>query len=64
LKSHVNEDGKVVTKCLEKEQAKQLFMFHAFGNANHVPTKDFKDICTKIIKTCGPLNLKVLGFLV
>jgi hypothetical protein len=38
-------------------------MFHAFGNANHVPTKDFKDICMKIIKACGglPLSLKVLG---
>ncbi|CAM6037548.1 unnamed protein product [Sphagnum compactum] len=63
LKSHVSEDGKVVMKSLEEEQARELFMFHAFGNSNHVPTKDFKDICTKIIKTCGglPLSLKVLG---
>jgi hypothetical protein len=38
-------------------------MFHAFGNANHVPTKDFKDICMKIIEGCEglPLSLKVLG---
>ncbi len=65
LKSHVNEDGKVVMKCLEKEQSRELFMLHAFGNANHVPTKDLKDICTKIIKACGglPLSLKILGFL-
>ncbi|KAH9556507.1 hypothetical protein CY35_07G031900, partial [Sphagnum magellanicum] len=55
LKSHVNEDGKVVMKSLTKKQARELFMFHAFGNANHVPTKDFKDICTKIIKACGGL---------
>jgi energy-coupling factor transporter ATP-binding protein EcfA2 len=63
LKSHVSEDGKVVMKSLEEEQARELFMFHAFGNAYHVPTKDFKDICMKIIKTCGglPLSLKVLG---
>ncbi|CAM6038560.1 unnamed protein product [Sphagnum compactum] len=63
LKPHVSEDGKVVMKSLEKEQARELFMFHAFGNANHVPTKDFKDICMKIIKACGglPLSLKVLG---
>jgi hypothetical protein len=63
LKSHVSEDGKVVMKFLEEEQARELFMFHAFGNANHVLTKDFKDICMKIIKTCGglPLSLKVLG---
>jgi hypothetical protein len=64
LKPHVNEDGKFVMKFLEEEQARELFMFHAFGNANHVPTKDFKDICMKIIKACGklPLSLKVLGF--
>jgi hypothetical protein len=63
LKSHVNEDGKMVMKSLEKKQARELFMFHAFGNANHVPTKDFKDICMKIIKACEglPLSLKVLG---
>ncbi|CAM6041043.1 unnamed protein product, partial [Sphagnum compactum] len=63
LKSHVSEDGKMVMKSLEEEEAKKLFMFHAFGNANHVPTKDFKDICMKIIKACGglPLSLKVLG---
>ncbi len=63
LKSHVSEDGKVVMKSLEEEQASKLFMFHAFGNANHVPTKDFKDICMNIIEACGglPLSLKVLG---
>jgi hypothetical protein len=63
LKSHVREDGKVVMKSLEEEQARELFMFHAFGNANHVPTKDFKNICMKIIEACGglPLSLKVLG---
>ncbi|CAK9881018.1 unnamed protein product [Sphagnum jensenii] len=63
LKSHVREDGKMVMKSLEEKQATELFMFHAFGNANHVPTKDLKDICMKIIKACGglPLSLKVLG---
>ncbi|CAK9882025.1 unnamed protein product [Sphagnum jensenii] len=63
LKSHVNEDGKVVMNFLEEKQARELFMFHAFGNGNHVPTKDFNDICMKIIKACGglPLSLKVLG---
>ncbi len=63
LKSHVSEDGKIIMKSLKERQARELFMFHAFGNANHVPTKDFKDICMKIIKACGglPLNLKVLG---
>ncbi len=63
LKSHVSEDGKVVMKPLKEEQAKELFMFHAFSNANHVLTNDFIYICMKIIKTCGglPLSLKVLG---
>jgi len=63
LKSHVSEDGKMIMKSLKEEQARELFMFHVFGNANHVPTKDFKDICKKIIKACGglPLSLKVLG---
>ncbi|KAH8935927.1 hypothetical protein BDL97_17G056700 [Sphagnum fallax] len=63
LKSHVNEDGKVVMKFLENKPARELFMFHAFDNANHVPTKDFQDICMKIIETCEglPLSLKVFG---
>jgi hypothetical protein len=63
LKSHVSEDGKVVMKSLEEEQAKELFMFHAFSNANHAPTKKFNDICMKSIKACGglPLSLKILG---
>jgi nucleoside-triphosphatase THEP1 len=63
LKSHVSEDGKMIMKSLKEEQARELFMFHAFGNANHVPTKDFEDICMKIIKACEglPLSLKVLG---
>jgi hypothetical protein len=63
LKSHVSENGKVVMKPLEEKQARELFMFHAFHNANHVPTKDFNDTCMKIIKACGglPLSLKVLG---
>jgi hypothetical protein len=64
LKFHVNENGKVVMKSLEEKQARELFMFHAFSNANHDPTKNFKDICMKIIKACGglPLSLKVLGY--
>ncbi len=63
LKSHVSEDGKVVMKPLEEKQAKELFMFNALGNGNHVLTNDFNDICMKIIKACGglPLSLKVLG---
>jgi energy-coupling factor transporter ATP-binding protein EcfA2 len=63
LKSHVSENGKMIMKSLEEKEVRELFMFHAFGNANHVPTKYFKDICIKIIKACGglPLSLKILG---
>jgi len=51
-------------KSLEEEQARALFMFHAFDNANPVPTKNLKNICMKIINACGglPLSLKVLSF--
>ncbi len=49
-------------KSLEKKQARELFMFHAFGNENHVATKDFEDTSMEIIKACGglPLSLEVL----
>jgi hypothetical protein len=53
----------MVMKSLEEKDARKLFMFHAFSDANHVPNKDFKDVCIKIIKACKgfPLSLKVLG---
>ncbi len=62
LKSHVSEDGKMIMKSLKEKPTRELFMFHAFGNANHVLY--FKDIFMKIIKACGglPLSLKILGF--
>jgi hypothetical protein len=63
LKSHVSEDGKVVMKSLKEKEARELFMFHALGNKNHVPTKDFNNIRMKIIKACGGflLSFKLLG---
>jgi len=62
LKNHVKESAKVDMALLEEEQARELFMFHAFKNANHV-TNDFKNISMEIIKACGglPLSLEVLG---
>ncbi len=47
---------------LEEEQARELFMFHAFKHANHV-TNDIKNISMEIIKACEglPLSLEVLG---
>jgi energy-coupling factor transporter ATP-binding protein EcfA2 len=62
LKNHVNESAKVDMELLEEEQARELFMFHAFKHANHV-TIDFKNISMEIIKACGglPLSLEILG---
>jgi hypothetical protein len=48
---------------LEDEQARELFMFHAFKYANCV-TNDFENIYMEIIKTCRslPLSIEILGF--
>jgi hypothetical protein len=43
---------------LEEEQARELFMFHAFKHANHV-TNDFKVIYVGIIKVCKGLSLSL-----
>jgi hypothetical protein len=62
LKCHVKESAKMDMALLEEEQAKELFMFHAFKHANHV-TNDIEKICMEIIKACEglPLSLEVLG---
>jgi energy-coupling factor transporter ATP-binding protein EcfA2 len=62
LKYHVKESSKMDMTLLEEEQARELFMFHAFKYANHV-TNDIKNISMEIIKACGglPLSLEVLG---
>jgi hypothetical protein len=62
LKYHVKESAKMDTTLLEEEQARELFMFHAFKHENHV-TNDIKNISMEIIKACEgfPLSLEVLG---
>jgi hypothetical protein len=62
LKNHVKESAKVDMAFLEKEQARELFMFHAFKHAN-CDINDFKNISMEIIKACGglPLSLEILG---
>jgi predicted secreted protein len=62
LKYHVKESAKMDMALLEEEQARELFMFHAFKHANHV-TNDIKEICMEIIKACEglPLSFEVLG---
>jgi len=58
----VRESTKVDMAFLEYEQAKELFMFHAFKHGNHV-INDFENISMEIIKACGglPLSLEILG---
>jgi hypothetical protein len=62
LKYHVKESAKIDMALLEEEQARELFMFHAFKHANHA-TNDIQKISMEIIKACGglPLSLEVLG---
>jgi hypothetical protein len=62
LKNHVKESAKVDMAFLEEEQARKLFMWHAFKHANSV-TNDFKKNSMEIIKSCGglPLSLEILG---
>jgi hypothetical protein len=60
LKNRVKEFTKVHMAFLEDEQAKELFMFHAFKYATHV-TNDFENIYMEILKVCGnlPLSLEI-----
>jgi hypothetical protein len=62
LKNHVKEFAKIDTTFLDGEQARELFMFHAFKHVNRV-TNDLKNISIKIIKACNglPLSLEILG---
>ncbi len=62
LKYHVKESAKMDMTLLEEEQARDLFMFHAFKYANHV-TNDIKSISMEIIKAFKGLllSLEVLG---
>jgi hypothetical protein len=58
----VKESAKVDMAFLEYEQARKLFMLHAFKHGNHV-INDFENISREIIKACGglPLSLEILG---
>ncbi|CAM6056343.1 unnamed protein product [Sphagnum tenellum] len=62
LKIYVKESATVNMTFLEEDQARELFMFHAFKHAN-CATNDFKNVSKEIIKACGglPLSLEILG---
>jgi ABC-type dipeptide/oligopeptide/nickel transport system ATPase component len=57
LKNHVRKSAKVDMAFLEEEEANELFMFHAFKDANCV-TNDLKIISMDIIKACGGPSFK------
>jgi hypothetical protein len=62
LEDHVNEDGKVDMTLFNEEQGMELFISHAFGNANII-TNDFLDLSKEIVKACCGLllSLEVMG---
>jgi energy-coupling factor transporter ATP-binding protein EcfA2 len=62
LKNYVREFAKVDMAFLEEEQARELFIFHAFKHVNRV-INDFENISMDIIKACEglPLSLAILG---
>jgi len=62
LKAFVSEDGKVDMPLINDVQARELFMFHAFGGASYVPER-FEEISNKVAAACHglPLSLKYLG---
>ncbi|CAK9236028.1 unnamed protein product [Sphagnum troendelagicum] len=62
LKYHVKESAKMDMAFLEEEQARDLFMFHAFKHGSPM-INDVKNISMEIIKACEglPLSLEVLG---
>jgi len=62
LKAHLSEDGKMEMPLFNDVQARDFFMFHAFGGASYVPY-DFKVISKKVVVACDglPLSLEVLG---
>jgi len=60
--ANLGRDGKVDMTSLNEEQGMELFISHAFGNANII-TNDFLDLSKEIVKACGglPLSLEVMG---
>jgi hypothetical protein len=62
LGDHVDLNGKFEVPYLNKKQATELFLSHAFRNTKQVE-KGFENIFEKIVKACDglPLSLEVMG---
>ncbi len=62
LEGHLDPNGRFEVPYLNKKQAMELFLSHAFHNRKQVE-KGFEDIVEKIVEACDglPLSLKVMG---
>jgi hypothetical protein len=62
LEGHLNPNGRFEVPYLNKKQAMELFLSHAFHNTKQVE-KGFENIFEKIVEACAglPLSLEVMG---
>ncbi len=62
LEGHLDPNGRFEVPCLNKKQATELFLSHAFPNIKQVE-KGFENIFEKIVEACAglPLSLEVMG---
>ncbi|CAK9199796.1 unnamed protein product [Sphagnum troendelagicum] len=62
LEGHLDPNGRFEVPYLNKKQALELFLSHAFHNTKQVE-KDFENIVEEIVEACAglPLSLEVMG---
>ncbi len=62
LEGHLDLNGRFEVPYLNKKQAVELFLLHAFHNTKQVE-KGFKNSFEKIVEACAglPLSLEVMG---
>ncbi len=62
LEDHLHPNGRFEVPYLNKKQATELFLSHAFHNTKQVE-KGFENISKKIVEACAglPLSLEIMG---
>jgi len=62
LEGHLDRNGRFEVPYLNKKQAMELFLLHAFHNSKQVE-KGFENIVEEIVEACAglPLSLEVMG---
>ncbi len=62
LEGHLDPNGRFEVPYLNKKQATEVFLSHAFHNTKQVE-KGFENIVEEIVEACGglPLSLEVMG---